>query len=126
MMSFNIKPKDHTKVPLRVVKWLDYQTVTLLSSYALARPIGQWSRYDKNAKQSIKIYSPQTSEHYKKHIGGIDTAGANLTSSRIRNIACCFITHISFIVLIVLLRILDHFIAGIMKTVVSLLIWWIF
>ena len=61
---------DNTTV--RILKWVDNRAVTLLSTFASAKPIGVVKRWDKKEKKKIDVPRPHTVQIYNQCMGGVD------------------------------------------------------
>ena len=57
---------------LRVVKWMDTKTVTLLTSFDSAQPVSSVERYDRSSKRRVQISCLKAVSTYNEHMGGVD------------------------------------------------------
>lgn len=55
-----------------VLRWFDKKSVDVVSSYVGLNPVGEVRRWDKKAKQFIKVKQPNIIETYNKLMGGVD------------------------------------------------------
>lgn len=62
------------KTRLAAVRWHDNKTVTLISSYVGAEPVGKIKRYCKEARGKRDVDCPHIVKLYNKHMGGVDLA----------------------------------------------------
>lgn len=68
---------------LTVVKWYDNKGVTLISSFAEAKPVDDATRFDRANKRNIKITRPFMVKTYNENMGGVDLADCLLSLYRI-------------------------------------------
>ena len=68
---------------VRVVKWMDNRSVTLMSTYASAHPIGECKRYVKKEKATSMIPCPSVVKEYNLHMGGVDLMDSLISLYRI-------------------------------------------
>ncbi|KAJ8409938.1 hypothetical protein AAFF_G00209790 [Aldrovandia affinis] len=70
--SFEEKMAMVAETTLRVVKWYDNHSVTLLSDYTGANPVTEVDRWDRKRKVIIKVPRPAVVKEYNKNMGGVD------------------------------------------------------
>ena len=76
---------DTCKESLRVVRWLDGNTVNIMSSYSSAQPngtVGRWIK-DISATEKTELNCPGVVQHYNFAMGGVDKMDSLIALYRI-------------------------------------------
>lgn len=71
------------KNALLCVQWVDNSTCTMLTNFDSIMPKGRVSRYDRAAKEKIKVPQPRMFQTYNRLMGGVDLVDQGLNTYRI-------------------------------------------
>ena len=77
--SYGMKEASVDSVKLLAIKWIDNQSVTVLSLFDSVEPMKTVKRYDTKEKKFIEIQFLVAIANYNKHMGGVDLLDAFLS-----------------------------------------------
>ena len=77
--SYEMKEASVDSVKLLAIKWIDNQSVTVLSLFDSVEPMKTVKRYDTKEKKFIEIQFLAAIANYNKHMGGVDLLDAFLS-----------------------------------------------
>ena len=77
--SYEMKEVSVDSVKLLAIKWIDNQSVTVLSLFDSVEPMKTVKRYDTKEKKFIEVQFLAAIANYNKHMGGVDLLDAFLS-----------------------------------------------